>query len=64
MANKRATHPRALGYTRDFTKDWERMTRTGRYDMPLLKQVMLELVGNDGPLGPESRDHPLKGNWR
>lgn len=24
---------------------------------------MLLLVANDAPLGPEWRDHPLKGNW-
>lgn len=24
---------------------------------------MLLLVANDGPLGPEWKDHPLKGEW-
>lgn len=24
---------------------------------------MLLLIANDGPLGPESKDHPLKGEW-
>ncbi len=24
---------------------------------------MLLLIGNDGPLGPEWLDHPLKGDW-
>jgi len=28
-----------------------------------LKAVMLELIANDGPLGPEWMDHPLTGNW-
>lgn len=63
MANKRAAHPRIAGYTRDFTKDWERLSRSGRYDMPKLKHVMLMLIANDEPLGPEWRDHQLKGNW-
>lgn len=31
--------------------------------MGRLKQVMLLLVANDGPLGPEWLDHPLKGDW-
>ena len=24
---------------------------------------MLLLIAGDGPLGPERRDHPLKGSW-
>ena len=63
MADKRAAHPRAIDYTREFSKDWERLSRSGRYDMHQLKSVMLLLTGNDSPLGPEWRDHQLKGEW-
>lgn len=63
MANKRARHPRACRYTNPFTKDWERLDRSGRYDMHLLKSVILMLIANDAPLGPEWKDHPLKGDW-
>lgn len=31
--------------------------------MKQLKQVMMLLIGNDGPLGEEWLDHPLTGNW-
>jgi mRNA interferase YafQ len=31
--------------------------------MRRLKEAMLLLVANDGPLGPEWLDHPLKGEW-
>ena len=31
--------------------------------MTALKAVMLLLVANDAPLGPEWRDHALKGEW-
>ena len=31
--------------------------------MRRLKEAMLLLIANDGPLGAEWRDHPLKGNW-
>ena len=31
--------------------------------MRLLKSVMLLLIANDAPLGPEWRDHALKGDW-
>jgi len=39
------------------------LDRSGRYNMRLLKEVMLSLVANDAPLGPEWMDHPLKGDW-
>ena len=63
MANKRAVHPRAADFTKEFSKDWERLSRSGRYDMSRAKRVMLLLIANDGPLGPEWRDHALKGEW-
>ena len=31
--------------------------------MRRLKEAMLLLVANDGPLGAEWLDHPLKGQW-
>lgn len=49
-------------YTKTFLKDWERLIRTGRFDMNRLKEVMLLLIANDGPLGPGWADHPLKGS--
>ncbi|MDZ7593263.1 MAG: type II toxin-antitoxin system YafQ family toxin [Thiobacillus sp.] len=60
---KRAALPRATDYTKAFQKDWERISRSGRYDMKRLKEVMLLLIANDAPLGPEWLDHPLKGEW-
>ena len=62
-ADKRARPPRAAPRTTTFLKDWTRLSRSGRFDMRRLKEVMLLLIGNDGPLGPEWRDHPLKGAW-
>ncbi len=61
--SKRAAPPRAADYTKQFLKDWERLSRSGRYDMKRLKKAMLLLIANDGPLGPEWLDHPLKGDW-
>ena len=61
--SKRATHPRACNYAKAFTKDWERLSRSGRYDMRSLKHVILLLIAKDAPLGPEWKDHPLKGAW-
>lgn len=66
MANakaKRATFPRTCDYTKSFQKDYERLSRSGRYDMNRLKEVVLLLIGNDAPLGAEWLDHPLKGEW-
>ncbi len=61
--DKRARQPRACNYSKAFSKDWERLARSGRYDMARLKQVLLDLIAADAPLGPEWRDHPLKGDW-
>jgi mRNA interferase YafQ len=63
MASKRAKHPRACDHAKAFSKDWERLSKSGRYDMNRLKAAMLLLVAGDGPLAPEWKDHPLKGEW-
>jgi mRNA interferase YafQ len=61
--SKRASPPRHFNLTKSFMKDWDRLSRTGRFNMGQLKEVMMLLVANDGPLGPEWLDHPLKGDW-
>jgi mRNA interferase YafQ len=60
---KRAALPRASDYTKQFMKDWERLSRSGRYDMNRLKEAMLLLIANDAPLGAEWLDHSLTGDW-
>lgn len=60
---KRAALPRAADYARPFRKDWERLSRSGRFDMKRLKEVMLLLIANHAPLGAERLDHALKGDW-
>ena len=60
---KRAALPRAADLSKAFHKDWERLGRSGRFDLKRLKEVMLLLIANDAPLGPEWLDHPLKGDW-
>ncbi len=60
---KRAALPRASDYTKQFMKDWERLSRSGRYDMNRLKEAMLLLIANDPPLGAEWLDHSLTGDW-
>lgn len=62
-SRKRAPLPRISDYTKTFSKDWERLSRSGRYDLGRLKEAMLLLIANDEPLGPEWLDHPLKGDW-
>ena len=63
-ASKRAAPPRAADFAKSFLKDWERLSRAGRDDMNRLKQAMLLLIANDGPLGPEWLDHALGGEWQ
>lgn len=61
--DKRAPLPRACDFSKQFVKDWHRLLRAGRFDLGRIKQAMMLLVANDGPLPPEWRDHPLKGDW-
>lgn len=62
-ASKRENLPRASDYTKDFLKDWKRLSHSGWYDMNRLKEAMTLLIANDGPLPPEWLDHPLMGDW-
>ena len=61
--DNRAAFPRSCDYTKGFRKDFERLSRAGRFDLRALKQAMLLLIASDAPLGPEWLDHPLKGDW-
>ena len=61
--SKRAALPRASDHTKSFVKDWARLAHSGRYDLRQLREVILLLIANDGPLGPEWRDHALTGDW-
>ena len=63
MVNKRANLPRRVDFGRQFLKDWGWLSRSGRYEMNRLKAVMLLLIANDAQLGPERKDHALKGPW-
>ena len=60
-AQKRTKAPRNSDGTKQFDKDWERLSASGRYDMHRLKEAMLLLIANDGPLPAEYRDHELTG---
>jgi mRNA interferase YafQ len=61
-ASKRTSPPRATDYTKAFLKDWERLSRSGRFDMNRLKEAMMRLIAHEAPLGAEWLDHPLSGN--
>lgn len=63
-AEKRAKIPLTSDYTKQFQKDWDRLSGTARYDMSRLKEVMLLIIANDAPLPAEWRDHELKGEWK
>lgn len=61
---KRAELPLVTDYAAKFLRDWERLTHSGRYDMKRLKDVMLRLIANEGPLPAEFKDHALSGEMR
>jgi len=62
-ASKRTILPRIADYTKAFLKDWDRLSHSGRYDMNQLKEAMVLLTANNGPLDPEWKDHELNGDW-
>ncbi|MCO6181097.1 type II toxin-antitoxin system YafQ family toxin [Ciceribacter sp. RN22] len=63
-SGKRASLPRQSSHTKQFQKDWERLSRSGRYDMVALKKVPGAIVDNVGPLPAELKDHELTGDWK
>ncbi len=63
IAKKRVSLPRVSEYSKTFLSDWTRLSRTGRFNMGKLKEVMMLLIANDESLGAEWKDHELKGNW-
>lgn len=60
-SSKRTAIPKASDYAKAFRKDWERLARSGRYDLTRLKEVMLRLIANGGPLGSEGSTTPSRG---
>ena len=60
---KRAPLPRKSDYTRQFEKDWHKLSHSGMQDMRRVREVMLLLIENSGPLGEEWLDHELEGAW-
>jgi len=57
--NSRARPPRTFDLARSFYKDWDRLSRSGRYEMRALKEEMMLLVTEDMSLEPEWTDPPL-----
>jgi mRNA interferase YafQ len=45
--SKRASLPRACDYTKEFHKDWQRLSHSGWYDLNRLKEAILA-ISNDG----------------
>ncbi|MBX3671267.1 MAG: type II toxin-antitoxin system YafQ family toxin [Rhodocyclaceae bacterium] len=60
---KSAVQPRASDRTRAFVKDWTRLSHSGRHDIKRLKDVMLLLIANNAPLGPEWLNQSLAADW-
>lgn len=62
LKGKDARLPRRNEVTREFRKDWLALQRAG-INLAALKEAMTLLIANEGPLGPEWSDRPLKGRW-
>lgn len=63
MAKGKARKLRLFEPLKAFDKDWEKLARSGRYDLNRLKEVMVFLLDPDVPLPPEYFDHNLHGSW-
>jgi mRNA interferase YafQ len=61
--SKKANLPRKSDHSKEFDKDWVKLSHSGRYNMQDLSDVMLLLIQNNGPLPPEYKDHELEGDW-
>ena len=61
-ASKRTKFPRDARKSKDFIKDWEKLSRSGKHDMHRLKEAMTLLFNDDAPLPPEWKDHQLGGD--
>ena len=61
VERKRTVFPREVLYTKDFVRGWEKLSRSGKHDMHIVKEAISLLVMNDTPLPAEWRDHELKG---
>jgi mRNA interferase YafQ len=50
-------------YSKLFSKDWTRLEHSGACNMERLKNLMLLLIADDGPLPEVHLEHELKGEW-
>ncbi len=57
--SKRTNPPIASRKDDKFLKDWERLSRSGKHDMKVLKGAMILLIANDAPLPAEWREAAL-----
>ena len=60
-AIKRAALPRQIAYSRKFLKDYQSINKAGRSDVGRLREFILLMAANAGPLAPEWLDHALSG---
>ncbi len=59
--SKRTKLPRDSSKSKNFIKNWEKLSRSGKHDMNIIKEAMLLIIANDNPLPAEWNDHKLKG---
>src|SRR5260221_4865599 len=57
LKGKNATLPRRSELTKDFRKDWKGLQHGGT-NLASLKEVVILLIANEGPLGPEAWTAP------
>lgn len=55
--------PLASDYSRQFSKDWHDLVRSGTCNMERLKALVMAIIADDGPLPAIHREHELQGEW-
>jgi mRNA interferase YafQ len=62
---ERTPVPQASGHTKQFLAEWDTRSKSGRFDLKRLKDVMMAPIANDGSLPLARKDRALHGKeWR
>lgn len=62
--SKKTPVPKSVFITKQFKKDWERLTASNLHDLRIAKEGISLLCANEGPLPREWFDHPLSGKLK
>lgn len=62
--NKKSPLPKSVFITKQFKKDWERLSASNLHDLTTAKEGISILCSNEGPMPREWFDHALSGKMK